>query len=74
MGEWCVPVGTEVIQVYLRYGCYHSWTELSRSKRAKFNLVANMLSKEDGEKFRCLNSGWFEICRIKFSNWKLVNV
>lgn len=22
-GDWCVFIGTEVIQVYLMYGCYH---------------------------------------------------
>lgn len=37
-GNWCVLVGTEVIQMYFMYGCYHSWTELSRCKRAGFNL------------------------------------
>ena len=35
--DWCVPVGTVVIMV---------WIELSVSKQAKFNLVAHKWSKD----------------------------
>ena len=36
VGLWCVPIGTEVIQVYLVYGCYYGRINLYISQRGKF--------------------------------------